>query len=641
MYNWKTDVLQDPWPDQGPDHGGPWFRRMVEQQIPGNADEFLAMSEKLGITPIWVFNIVQENRPDQWELVEKWADEAGGKLPVQVFELGNEIPHWQTTKELDVYLDRAKPLGQKLRKQHPGTTSAANAWEPVHLWQPSKGGQPERAEGKAWNQALADSGKFYDGIVMHCYLNTWYHKRDNPNFAVPSERARGEYLFAMGDYLPGAIVDYHRSYFDDAPLWLTEFGILGFGVPQGEWGFTLPEFNYAMNWLIEADTARYLSKHYMLQNEPSVIGAVSMKIAQQKVQSASVTWPVGFVYSLLGEATGQADTVHPLELGDSGTFPGYLALRDQEFSNLKGIAIRGDDEYLFIINRGDEARELTTPSGDASTWAMVQVHGGFEDPHAAVDGGHKSVTAGDTVTLPPLSFTRLTKNGEVSDFAKQMIEEFAGKASNAPRNSPAPGAPPASHPDDDMEHMQVGSGTTGKNLVANGDFESRYAMGGGNTLPAGWSEALVDDDAAGDTAAVKLPKNAQMAQGGLWLAAFGAPGEDLLGGVLYQDLDTEAGTSYTLTFHVKAQGNPALEQVLGVSVIADPDGQANTLLDEEVTRPAGTAANATYEEVTHSFTATGDSTRLKFSNKSETSTGADLMLDTVSVTVAEGGDEPQ
>ena len=165
-------MLQDPWPDQGPNFGGPGFRRMVEQEVPGRADAFLAMSEKLGITPIWVSNIVQENRPDQWELVENWSNANGGDLPVQVYELGNEIPHWQTTKDISIYLDRIRPLGQKLKQQHPKTTSAVCAWEPVHLWQPNKGGHPDRAEAKAWNQSLSNAGAFYDGVIMHCCLNS-------------------------------------------------------------------------------------------------------------------------------------------------------------------------------------------------------------------------------------------------------------------------------------------------------------------------------------------------------------------------------------------------------------------------------------------------------------------------------------
>ncbi len=618
MYHWDTDTLANPWPGKGPDAHLPAFDRMVNRNIRGNADAFLKMTAELDITPIWVFNLVQDNRPDPWAFVEQLARKHGGRLPITSFELGNESPHWEALEAFETYHERAGELGRKLQREFPNVATGANAWEPIHLWQPTVG-QAERPHGRQWNDALAEHDDFYSAVIMHVYLNTWFHFRNRPVFSLPDEAARVRYLFAMGDYLPQAVVDYHKGHFGDRPLWLTEYGILGRGAPLHQWGYLLAETNYALQLLTHSDTIRYMSKHYLIQPGPTQIAAVEMKVVgggetAGQLVGAERMWPVGAVYALIGEAVREAQSTHRLDIGPTGSFDGYLALKDRSFPMVNGAAVRGEQTtYVFLVNRSDQPQQVTLPDG---AWTMVQVHAGMERSHREAQPTQGRVGDGEAVTLPPLSFTRLhNPPGDPGDWDRHAPPP-------APEVKPfteIPGTPVDQAP------------ATGQNLLRNGGFEEDYAAGGG-TQPAGWSEGMADDIDAGDSMAVRLFRAASRAHEGTRYAAFGGPPDQLLGGVLYQDVQTTPGADYLLSFHVEAQGNPAFDQVLRVELI-DP-ATDRPIMAERVTKqatPARSLSSQSYMTVHRRFTATGTTTRLRFTNTSTTTAGADLLLDTVSI----------
>ncbi len=405
IYNWKTDTLQYPIPPKGPDTlASHDIARMVERPVTCNMDGFIAMTRQLGITPLFVLNVAQENRPDQ----AAWADHLKaqyGELSVVHWELGNENAHWQDTKDIDVYLERVHPVGRHLLENYPGVNVAAVASPPHHLWQPAPKFQGEPKGVEQWNQKLAENDDFYNAIIHHAYLRSWERDQDRTYFKFEEKADQIEYLFAFGDEMPDLMLDYHHYYNGDKPLWLTEVGVLNDGVDHNLWGVCLAGMSYELNLLVLGDQVRYISRHLLMHVPANDMVAIWITGEQGELDSVAVSHPVGKIHALNGEAARNADRIAPLDIAPGATFPGHLSLRGREYPALSGLAIdhpRG--RYLFIVNRHNDATEVTVPKGP---WQVEQYHGRMLGPLAEVEHTQPELADGQALPLPPLSFTRL------------------------------------------------------------------------------------------------------------------------------------------------------------------------------------------------------------------------------------------
>lgn len=172
-------------------------------------------------------------------------------------------------------------------------------------------------------------------------------------------------------------------------------------------------------------------------------------------------------------------------------------------------------------------------------------------------------------------------------------------------------------------------------LIANGDFEGGQINA--TTTPNFWTEPTATGGNA--NAAVKLGFAGLNAPTPNFVAAFGNPAENELGGSIFQDIATEIGTMYTLSFEFESVGNPGGTQILGLDVTTDPTGLLRVSLIDESFSELGTAGGSvtadSYTFIERQFTAIDTTTRVQFTNESLQTASNDLLLDNVSVLIPE------
>jgi Protein of unknown function (DUF642) len=156
------------------------------------------------------------------------------------------------------------------------------------------------------------------------------------------------------------------------------------------------------------------------------------------------------------------------------------------------------------------------------------------------------------------------------------------------------------------------------NVLVNGDFETAPF----NTIGtvSGWSVA--GNNAVAD-------RSDQGTAGGTHAAAFNVAG-DSQDNTLEQSFSTVLGQEYTLDFYAAIFGVPSSTLQLRVQV----SGPAASILDQTVTPPSSDTYNPNLVMFQHyhfTFTAASNTTTLQFSDVGTGNSGADTMLDTVSV----------
>ena len=146
--------------------------------------------------------------------------------------------------------------------------------------------------------------------------------------------------------------------------------------------------------------------------------------------------------------------------------------------------------------------------------------------------------------------------------------------------------------------------TSAGELVNNGSFEK------GNF--SGWTQS-------GSANIVAVPPAAK----GVLSAALSF-GNQPNNGVLFQDLDTEIGQSYELSFDFGTNGLPNIEQLLQVEVT----GSNGALINETL---SAQGPPIEFNPFTFNFVADSTTTRLQFADRSIATAGIDIQLDNVSV----------
>lgn len=146
-------------------------------------------------------------------------------------------------------------------------------------------------------------------------------------------------------------------------------------------------------------------------------------------------------------------------------------------------------------------------------------------------------------------------------------------------------------------------------LAVNGSFEDAFTgwTSSGNQLIVGNSPNATD---------------------GLAYIAFNA-GQSTPNGVLEQDIPTEAGVRYSVRFDIGVLAYNGNEQRLALEVM---DGSSSTLLQETVSIFGQGGGSIIWQPRGFTFTATGETTTVRFRDTSPSTTNLDLLLDRVSVT---------
>ena len=166
----------------------------------------------------------------------------------------------------------------------------------------------------------------------------------------------------------------------------------------------------------------------------------------------------------------------------------------------------------------------------------------------------------------------------------------------------------------------LAAGASAADLVSNGGFESG-GTGWGTTDTVGFAPVSAYITCCG------IDGSGYPAANGVAAAFFGWG--QMAGGTLFQNLNTVAGTTYTVNFLYGAISGNALQTMTvqaanGASVLGSLDVSAYGTFNQA----------ALVSPYSFTFVATGNSTQLLFRDTSATSINTDGMLDNVSVIAA-------
>lgn len=401
FYDWQTEKVQLP-------IDNPAFAAMWQRSHKPRADQsgFFLMCDSVGADPLLVLNLYQGSSATLAGWVQSVTRDTSAHA--RLWELGNEMNlhpwhpafHWATrVRTVAQYLAHAEPVGRMILASGAEERVAVDADEPEFVWSENPRVN-DFAPGDQWNSAVASAPRFFNAVAMHVYLG------DHPDW-VTDDISRAQWLFEVGDELPGALNTWQQRFFGNLPLWLTEFGVTGRDtVEQTRWGFALPELNAALRLMATPGQVTMLLKHEAFAHG---IGRVAFRYIPQEPEGRRVAWTAtGVGYRWLGSAFAEATA--QLAVRVSGpTFAGHLRYAGRRYATLAVVGLETRAGVtLFIVNRGAADLATVFPPGE---WDAKYLAGG---PRARVDSMtvHPGlrIDGGGTWSVPGLAFVVAHKN---------------------------------------------------------------------------------------------------------------------------------------------------------------------------------------------------------------------------------------
>ncbi len=411
FYNWRTE-------HQEPPH--PFGRKMQDWmlKVRGNQAGFLDLCQQLDMRPVFVFNLLQGDPADQRQWVDSLVGD-DGQPAVTHWELGNEVPDAGIFKKgkykgpiqtPEDYVKAAKAIGQPLLARWPDLRIAIVGAPPVHLPQIHVPDQ-EKPETRHWNEVLGADRSYYNAVVQHFYMPPWLNFQEQVNW---DHKQRAQWLFALGDAYPRWVTDYHREYYGDLPLWLTEVGMVNWELPWGEprkeaemaWWSRLCEINYLIALVAHDGPIEMVMKHNAVAPRPHMpIHAVP---EDGKLKEANVIFPIGTMIGHIGEATKGGGRIANIRVPGTSEFDGFLRAEGQKFPTVRLVATQTDTgTHLMVVNRGDHAQSVPLPAG---SWSGHVYHAPLQALDDAVKTEQRRVADGQVLEMPAYSFVYLKRD---------------------------------------------------------------------------------------------------------------------------------------------------------------------------------------------------------------------------------------
>lgn len=322
---------------------------------------FLELCRRVNARPVVTFNLFTDSASDQY----LWAQEliSMGDTTVPDFELGNELnmdswaPGFAWTGRrptIEQYLKSAGWLGARLLSEDSAVHVAVDADAPVFVSGLDRSAESFRV-GAIWNAAVARAPRFFNAVAMHVYI---YHQ---PNWQA-SALKRSQWMFEVGDTLPFELARWHKRFFGDSPLWITEFGVTGRdNVEQTLWGFALPEIGAALNLMSHPGPVTMLLKHLAFSRG---LGRVTFRYSPDRPVGQRIQWTAaGIAYRWIANAFQEAISVRDVH-ATGRTFSGHLRYAGKSFPSVVGKELVAPGSVtIFLINRTGQALPAFFPPG--------------------------------------------------------------------------------------------------------------------------------------------------------------------------------------------------------------------------------------------------------------------------------------
>jgi hypothetical protein len=396
FYDWQSDRIVPP-------VDFPALKKFVDKQasVTAGQQDFLQLCRQLKVNPLFVFNLYQPNTPDNFLWVQS-LEEQEGLLKVKRWELGNEmnLNPWHPSrgwvrevKTVEEYVERARPLGKRLLEKYPNLLLAVNAESPMYLF--SENPDTDFILGSTWNKRIANDFDYYNAVSMHVYL---YHQ---PRWNA-SAVERTQWLCILGDILPEGLAQWHRRFFDNLPLWLTEFGVAGRDTVEHQtWGFGFAELNAILQLLNKPGPVTLVLKHLLCSQG---IGRVAFQFQYNaNNKESTLNWlPSGIAFRWLTQELAHSNDIGKLTFDDMPTISGFLQYKDQNYPQIFGIALRGDTSNgIFLVNRGTTVLNISLPFKCSE---INSLYGKVDDKVTSVKISQVKRRGNEPYTLRPFEF---------------------------------------------------------------------------------------------------------------------------------------------------------------------------------------------------------------------------------------------
>ncbi len=205
FYNWEKDAFyEDGWTKS---YG--LFSSAINRDFKFAFDDYAALTTTTKASSILMFNMIHDSKDKNVRRLKNRLDVG---LDIPWIELGNENyfngQNYGQVKDLDGYLKHSREVSKALKAVVPGLKTAVN----IHH---------ENIAGDPWAKRLAENKEYYDGVVIHPYIDpaTFMFNAYSGKVMLSAYKKILNYF------------DEYEAVFGQKPLLLTEWAILSHELP--------------------------------------------------------------------------------------------------------------------------------------------------------------------------------------------------------------------------------------------------------------------------------------------------------------------------------------------------------------------------------------------------------------------------
>jgi hypothetical protein len=409
FYNPSTGFFDDDSPSTRDYSGHNERIRKFTDEAGRVPDEYLKWVKENDVAYSLVLNVCTQT----FEQNKAWIEQLGREgHKVARIEIGNEVFYggykWAFASGAD-YAERAKKITEVIRKELPGTQ--VGVLVPTQLYQDERFLTDQRPASMdhqyGWITALKGQS-FFDAVVMHVYSLTRMNNNTKPSdfiAHIDGYQDCEQFLASSMDRTLASL----EELFPGNAVWMTEFGVGGFGGSLKQYGLRYSHLGALHTDLMllrfikhpAVDVAHWHSFQHFFDFTGGKQG-----IGDQEHLPYTH-------FSLFKDAIRNSNSVVPV------TFEG----RNQADSldDIEAVAMTGtDNTYVMLLNRQSKVRTIgkidLTSSGKASTPTLLEAlqltHRSDMDLAKAMQDTQRCErveleTNQQSFTLPPYSITRL------------------------------------------------------------------------------------------------------------------------------------------------------------------------------------------------------------------------------------------
>ncbi len=364
-------------------------------------DDFMALCERLAITPVVVVNLWTGN-PEESAGWVQYAKEQG--YDVKYWELGNEYylsQYREKYPSASAYLREAKAHAAAMKAVDPSLKVSVPA-SPIGFHQ---AGWTAKADQRHWDAVLAAESDFFDAYTVHVYAYKAVRKKS-------PEEMRGYLMGWITESVPQGFA-YYQKLFPEKEMWITEWNIAN---PFNRVANTQLHALYAGDFflkLLSVPQVKHANFHVLAGPGKGFPVFSPVTPANPKTRwkhggepdsdvGNTIRRAVYPVFQLIGEAFSASEIQFSVAIENPPALLGAIEYADETLPGLVASAIGSRDRktlFVFVSNRtGSEQTPEILINGTPYTGDVVNRFVAAERLDAS-NGGNAEMSGSDKIEV--------------------------------------------------------------------------------------------------------------------------------------------------------------------------------------------------------------------------------------------------